>query len=178
MTQFLSSAYFALIHHAFHVHGNLGVRSGDRGGQFCWPPRPIHLSGNYSFRYSITCRLRTPCTHCTRGWVGLRAGLDTEFRGKILCLWRRSNLDSPVVQSVARHYTDWATRLTHIVTIQLKTGKHVPVSTSLPYSKRTFGFLLCHLVMNMTYETSSTSVTSLLMREATTNDATLHNTLW
>jgi hypothetical protein len=32
--------------------------------------------------------------------------------------------------------------------------------------------------MNMTYETSSTSVTSLLTREATTNDATLHNTLW
>jgi hypothetical protein len=40
------------------IHGNLEVRSGDRGGQFCWPPRPIHLSGNYSFRYSVTCRLR------------------------------------------------------------------------------------------------------------------------
>jgi hypothetical protein len=27
-----------------------------------------------------------------RGWVGLRAGLDTEARGKILCLCRGSNL--------------------------------------------------------------------------------------
>jgi hypothetical protein len=27
------------------------------------------------------------------------------------CLCRRSNLDRPVVQSVARRYTDWATRL-------------------------------------------------------------------
>jgi hypothetical protein len=46
------------------------------------------------------------------GWVGPRAGLDTEARGKILCLCRGSNLDRPVVQPVARHYTDWATRLT------------------------------------------------------------------
>jgi hypothetical protein len=28
-------------------------------------------------------------------------------------LCRVSNLDRPVVQPVARHYTDWATRLTH-----------------------------------------------------------------
>jgi hypothetical protein len=27
---------------------------------------------------------RTPSTHCTRGWVGPRAGLDTEAIGKIL----------------------------------------------------------------------------------------------
>jgi hypothetical protein len=49
---------------------------------------------------------RTPVTHCTGGWVGLRAGLDTEARGKILCLCRGSNPDCPVVQSVVRHYTD------------------------------------------------------------------------
>jgi hypothetical protein len=30
-------------------------------------------------------------THCTGGWVGLRAGLDTEARGKIRCLcWDRT----------------------------------------------------------------------------------------
>jgi hypothetical protein len=45
--------------------------------------------------------------------VGLRAGLDTEARRKISCLCRGLNLDRPVVQSVARHYTAWATRLTH-----------------------------------------------------------------
>jgi hypothetical protein len=49
---------------------------------------------------------RTPGTHCTGGWVGPRAGLDAEARGKILCPCRGSNLDRPVVQSVARHYTD------------------------------------------------------------------------
>jgi len=27
---------------------------------------------------------RTPGTHCTGGWVGPRAGLDTEARGEIL----------------------------------------------------------------------------------------------
>jgi hypothetical protein len=27
---------------------------------------------------------RTPGTHCTGGWVGFRAGLDTEDKGKIL----------------------------------------------------------------------------------------------
>jgi hypothetical protein len=46
---------------------------------------------------------RTPGTHWTGGWVGPRAGLDTEDIGKILCLCRGSNL---VVQPVARHYTD------------------------------------------------------------------------
>jgi hypothetical protein len=56
-------------------------------------------------------RGRTPGTHCTGGWVGPRAGLDTEVRGKISCLCQGSNLDLPVVQSVVRHYTDWTTRL-------------------------------------------------------------------
>jgi hypothetical protein len=34
---------------------------------------------------------RTPGTHCTGGCVGLRAGLNTEVRGKILCPSRGSN---------------------------------------------------------------------------------------
>jgi hypothetical protein len=51
---------------------------------------------------------RTPGTHWTGGWVGPRASLDTECRGKILCPCRRSNPDRPVVQPVVRHYTDWA----------------------------------------------------------------------
>jgi hypothetical protein len=31
------------------------------------------------------------------------------LQGKIACLCRVSNLDRLVVQSVAKHYTDWAT---------------------------------------------------------------------
>jgi hypothetical protein len=52
---------------------------------------------------------RTPGTHCTGGWVGPKAGLDTEVRGNILCPCRGSNLNRPIVQPVARHYTAWAT---------------------------------------------------------------------
>jgi hypothetical protein len=50
---------------------------------------------------------RTPGTHWTGGWMGPRAGLDTEDREKILCPCRGSNLDRPVVQPVVRHYTAW-----------------------------------------------------------------------
>jgi hypothetical protein len=32
---------------------------------------------------------------------------------------RESNLDRPVVQTVARHYTDWATRLTQIIQLHI-----------------------------------------------------------
>jgi hypothetical protein len=34
------------------------------------------------------------------------------LRGKILCVCRGSDLAHPVVQPVARHYTDWVTQLT------------------------------------------------------------------
>jgi len=33
----------------------------------------------------------TSDTHWIGGWVGLRAGLDTEARGKVFCLCRRSS---------------------------------------------------------------------------------------
>jgi hypothetical protein len=54
-------------------------------------------------------RAFTPGTHCTWGWVGPIAGLDTEARGKILNPRRESNPDRPIVQPVVRHYTAWAT---------------------------------------------------------------------
>jgi hypothetical protein len=39
---------------------------------------------------------KVPGTHCTGGWVGLRAGLDTDARGKILCVCWESNHGRPV----------------------------------------------------------------------------------
>jgi hypothetical protein len=42
-------------------------------------------SGQRHAPAALCPRERTPGTHCTGGWVGLRAGLDTEVRGKILC---------------------------------------------------------------------------------------------
>jgi hypothetical protein len=60
-------------------------------------------------RPRFTPRERTPGTRCTGGWVGPRVGLDTEVGEKILLPCWGSNTDRPVVQSVVRHYTDWAT---------------------------------------------------------------------
>jgi hypothetical protein len=41
------------------------------------------------------------------GWVGFSAGLNKEVRGKLLCRFQ-----TPFVQSVVRHYTDWASTAT------------------------------------------------------------------
>jgi hypothetical protein len=46
--------------------------------------------------YALPPRERTPDTHWTGGWVGLRAGLDTEDIGKILSLCQGSNPTHPV----------------------------------------------------------------------------------
>jgi hypothetical protein len=83
-----------------------------RGGMAPTHSRPRHYMGVSSQRHAPAALFpgeRTPGIHCTGGWVSPRAGLDTEVRGKILCLCRESNPDRPFVQSVVRHYTDWAT---------------------------------------------------------------------
>jgi hypothetical protein len=61
-----------------------------------------------------------------------------EARGKILCLCWGWNLDCPVVQPVARHYTDWATLVPFCLTNSLQLGIHaktdnlsMPVSSAL-----------------------------------------------
>jgi hypothetical protein len=46
---------------------------------------------------------RTQGTHWIGGWVGLRAGLDTEAKRKSFA---PVGDRTPVVQSVVRHYTD------------------------------------------------------------------------
>jgi hypothetical protein len=51
---------------------------------------------------------RTSGTHWIGGWVGLRAALDTEARGKIPSFYRGSYPSHLVIKSVVRHYTDWA----------------------------------------------------------------------
>jgi hypothetical protein len=54
------------------------------------------VSGQRHAQAVLYPREKTPGTHCTGGWVGLRAGLDTEDRGKILCLCWGSNPGRPV----------------------------------------------------------------------------------
>jgi hypothetical protein len=85
-------------------------------------PRPLFIPGE-----------RTPGTHCTGGWVGPRAGLDTEARGKILWPCRGSNPDRPVVQFIVRHYTDWVYRRTSIEVFNFvwiyQAGDHMHIYT-------------------------------------------------
>jgi hypothetical protein len=63
-------------------------------------------SGQHHAPTALYPREKDPGTHCTGGWVGPTAGLDTVARGKILCLCRGTNLIARFVQPVARHYTD------------------------------------------------------------------------
>jgi hypothetical protein len=69
------------------------------------------VSGQRHARAKLCPEEITLDTHYTGGWVGPRADLDTEVRGKILCPCRGSNPDRPVVQFIVRHYTVWATQL-------------------------------------------------------------------
>jgi hypothetical protein len=73
----------------------------------CRPRHEIWVSGQGHVPAALCPGEKTPGTHCTGGWEGPRAGMDTEARGKISYPCRGSNIDCPVVQSVARHYTDW-----------------------------------------------------------------------
>jgi hypothetical protein len=64
------------------------------------------VSDQHHALVALCPRERTLGTHWIGGCEGLRSGLDTEDRGKILCLCRGWNPGRPVVQSVVRHYTD------------------------------------------------------------------------
>jgi hypothetical protein len=56
----------------------------------------------------FTLRERAPGTNWIGGWVDSRAGLYTVVKRKIPSSSRKSNPRSPIVQSVAQRYTDWA----------------------------------------------------------------------
>jgi hypothetical protein len=54
------------------------------------------VSGQRYAPAAVYSRGKGPGTLCTGGWVGPKAGLDVEARGKILCLCRGSNPGRPV----------------------------------------------------------------------------------
>jgi hypothetical protein len=64
------------------------------GGVVSATPRPRFTPGE-----------KTPGTHWIGAWVGLRVGLDTDDRGKIVV---SAGDRTPVIQSVVRHCTDRA----------------------------------------------------------------------
>jgi hypothetical protein len=90
-----------------HTTQTLGGRGSIAPTHPC-PRYYMGVSGQRQAPAALCPGVRTPGTHCTGGWVDLRAGLDREVRRKILCPCRGSNLDRPVVQSLVRHYTDRA----------------------------------------------------------------------
>jgi hypothetical protein len=54
------------------------------------------VSGQRHAPAALYPREWNPGTHCVGDWVGHRAGLNIEARGKILCFCRESNLGRPV----------------------------------------------------------------------------------
>jgi hypothetical protein len=54
------------------------------------------VSGQHHAPATLYPRGKDPGTHWIGGWVGLRAVLDAEARGKILCLYRGSIPGRPV----------------------------------------------------------------------------------
>jgi hypothetical protein len=68
-------------------------------------------------------RERAPGTNWIGGWVGPRANLDAVVKRKIPGPRRESNLRTPIVQSVAQRYTDWA--ITALLSLLLVILMHI-----------------------------------------------------
>jgi hypothetical protein len=90
---------------AVPLHARKALRG--RGGIAPTHSRP---RTRWGWMVSVTLRLRfspgkrTLCTHCTGGWVGLRAGLHSEATGKTLSLLPGIETRSPGRPARARHY--------------------------------------------------------------------------
>jgi hypothetical protein len=81
------------------------ARGGERYSSYSFTTSALDgVSGQHHAPAALYPGRKDPGTQFTGGWVGPRAGLDTEARGKILCPCQRSNPDRPVVQPVVRHY--------------------------------------------------------------------------
>jgi hypothetical protein len=77
----------------------LAIQALRGGGCIATHSRPRHwmgVSGQLHVPAALFPLERTPGTHCTGGWVGVRAGLDTEATVKILCLCWGTNSIRPV----------------------------------------------------------------------------------
>jgi hypothetical protein len=111
---------------------------------FNWAPRHEGVLGEwrYSSTHSLTSAIdggewsasrpgrftlrgRAPGTHWIGGWVGPRAVLDAVVKRKIPSPRRKSNPRAPIIQPVAKRYTDWAITYRYIFckAIHTFTGK-------------------------------------------------------
>jgi hypothetical protein len=113
----------------------------------------------YSFHSFLTCALergewsvslaalypaeRAPGTHCTGGWVGPRAGLDAEVRGKILCLCWGSNTGHPV-PSQTLYWLSHPSSYTHTHThLFYRPSKHICCCNKFHFIMCNFGAVFC-----------------------------------
>jgi hypothetical protein len=90
------------------------------------------VSGERHFPAALYPQERTPGTHWTGGWVGPRAGLDTEASGKTICLCRRSNPGRPICSQTLHWLRYGVWKLEHQLesgTFPLPRTEHRPSSS-------------------------------------------------
>jgi hypothetical protein len=81
---------------------------------------------------SFTWSERDSGTHWIGSWVGPRAVLDTVVKRKIPSPCRESNPRTPIIQSVAQCYNDWAiTALPYYMHAWSKEGARYPASSAV-----------------------------------------------
>jgi hypothetical protein len=95
------------------THGEWMSRS-----KFSWPWHQLQVSGQFQAPGCITPGERAPAAHWIEGWLGLRAGLDDK-EIKNSWLYRDSNSDPSVFQSVASRYTSNRTKRIMVLSIRL-----------------------------------------------------------
>jgi hypothetical protein len=98
---------------------------------------------------------RTPGTHYTGGWVGPRAGLDTEAKSFVPYGDRTS-----IAQSVVRHYTSWANPAP--IYIYRHTHTQTLIKVALGYNKKLISLDRTHLSYLQSTDTFSCNFISQL----------------
>jgi hypothetical protein len=88
-------------------------------------------------------RGKNPCTHCTGGWVGPRAGLDTEVRGNTVTkLDAANNGSSATNTSLCSSWCRQYSLLLLHLSIHLSLGRPRFLRSLDPYSNAYLGTLL------------------------------------
>jgi hypothetical protein len=73
----------------------VGAKKESRYSSYLFLTALDEVSGQCHAPAALSPQERAPSTHWVGGWVGLRAVLDTEVRGRILCLCWGSNPGHP-----------------------------------------------------------------------------------
>jgi hypothetical protein len=95
-----------------------------------WPRHWMRRSGQRHPPVALYAQEKEPRYHWTGlGWAPEPVCIQG-LEEKSSCLCRGSNLRRPVVQSVARHYNDWATPARTVMTLYHKTQRMLTIPLS------------------------------------------------